>query len=312
VNAGGENGLVGWLSPETAGGDNLLEPVNLLSSKVVDVSRKGSVSFRLSSPTPTNAGRRQSFTAGGLVPWEVGAEYRILEKAVARASPESTSREQFKVAAGTLVAVNELKNDASGCPVAYITVKEGSLEGQQGWLRCITKDGKDLIDTRDHTEYEKVIKSMRRSASSTGFEKDCALPSTAKPSELQAELVAQQKKVLEDVCEDTDVTSHQDKTSQKGHEHHQHQEQHPTAHGGHNNEARETEEDKTREETQAEENEEGLSKEEEEQAKNAKALPLLLTKLQDLDDGRDERPIVEPKQELDNGWLFCGCSCTKA
>lgn len=247
------------------------------------------------------------------MPWEVGAEYRILEKAVARASPESTSREQFKVAAGTLVAVNELKNDASGCPVAYITVKEGSLEGQQGWLRCITKDGKDLIDTRDHTEYEKVIKSMRRSASSTGFEKDCALPSTAKPSELQAELVAQQKKVLEDVCEDTDVTSHQDKTSQKGHEHHQHQEQHPTAHGGHNNEARETEEDKTREETQAaEENEEGLSKEEEEQAKNAKALPLLLTKLQDLDDGRDERPIVEPKQELDNGWLFCGCSCTKA
>lgn len=178
--------VVGWLSPETTAGDRLLIPVDLLSRKVVDLHTQ---SLRNKERLdPTKPAPKKSYQAGGDTPWKVGGTYRILEKVPARKSADLVSAEVFKVAAGALVVLTELHNEEcpmlGWCPVACITVEDGPAKGKQGWVRCVAKDGHDLMDTRDHNEYDKVLDKMRRSSSS--------LPD-ASPAEMQALIVAMNK-----------------------------------------------------------------------------------------------------------------------
>jgi len=162
-------GSVGWMSPETASGYKLLCPVNLLSSKVVEVHRKSLVGGRPSllgdcnSPTGGGAispGQRCSFRQDGKVPWEVNAQYRILERTSVRERLQATSRELFKLPAGCVVSVGEVQVAECGqfglCPCALVTVADGPEAGRQGWIRCMGKDGRDQVDTRDQLEAEKV------------------------------------------------------------------------------------------------------------------------------------------------------------
>jgi len=160
-------GTVGWMSPETASGYKLLCPVNLLSPKVVDVHRKSVTGSRSSlmlgdgnAPPPATLGRRSSYRQGGQVPWEVNAQYRVLERTSVRERLQSASRELFKISAGCVVSVGEVQLADCGqfglCPCAFVTVIDGSDAGRQGWIRCMGKDGRDQVDTRDQLEAEKV------------------------------------------------------------------------------------------------------------------------------------------------------------
>lgn len=207
-------GAIGWMSPETASGDHLLEPVNLLSPKVVEIHQKSlsrSSNSLLGGDSPS--GPRRSCT-GGLVPWEVGGKYRVLEKLVVRERPDLNSRELAKITPGSLVTFSDVQKslcDSLGmCPVAFVTVDEGPEKGRKGWVRCAATDGRDLIDTRDQLEYEKVLHKMRTSV---------AAPQGATgigPSHLQAQMVAAQRasqqhrqdqEQLQGVDEDTETSS---------------------------------------------------------------------------------------------------------
>jgi len=180
------NDVVGWLSPETTAGDRLLIPVDLLSRKVVELHTE---SLRNKERLdPTKPAPKKSYQAGGDTSWKVGGIYRILEKVPARKAADLVSAEVFKVAAGALVVLTDLHNEEcqslGWCPVACITVEEGPAKGKQGWVRCVAKDGHDLMDTRDHKEYDKVLDKLRRSSSSMPH---------ASPGEMQAMIVAMNK-----------------------------------------------------------------------------------------------------------------------
>eukprot|EP00913_Durusdinium_trenchii_P032573 g30494.t2 len=128
---------IGWMSPETGSGDHLLKPVNLLSRKVVDMHKQ--------TLRSSGSGVRKSYQQGGNNPWEAGATYRMLEKTPLRSGSDLKSSEVGK----------------AGCPVANIVVQEGPEKGKSGWVRCTAKDGHDVMDTRDHNEYDKIIQKMR-------------------------------------------------------------------------------------------------------------------------------------------------------
>ncbi|CAJ1378114.1 unnamed protein product [Effrenium voratum] len=180
---------IGWMSPETGVGDHLLEPVNLLSRKVVDLHKQ---SMRQSSSG--GGGVRKSYQQGGNSPWEAGATYRMLERVAVRSTSDLASSELFKVSAGGLVEVQETNNvelQGGWCPVARIIVEEGTEKGKTGWVRCSAKDGHDLMDTRDHKEYEKILEKMRRSIDAELVH----VSHDATPAAIQAGIVETQKKL---------------------------------------------------------------------------------------------------------------------
>lgn len=155
--------LIGWLSPETASGIKLLDQVNLLSDKVVDVHRKSLAR----ASTGGSAGPRRSLMGGGDVPWSVGGQYRLLETAVLREGNSLSSRELGKVSAGALLTIKDIHNSqcpALGwCPCAFVTVADGPESGREGWVRCASDRGHDVVDIRDNLAYEKVIHKLRMS-----------------------------------------------------------------------------------------------------------------------------------------------------
>lgn len=165
---------IGWMSPETGVGDHLLKPVNLLSRKVVDIHKQ--------TLRQSGSGLRKSYQPGGNSPWEAGATYRMLERAPMRSAADLSSSEVGKVSEGSLVEVQEMNNveiQGGWCPVACIVVQEGPEKGKSGWVRCSAKDGHDLMDTRDHNEYDKILRQMRQNISPAD------IPADARPAEIQ-------------------------------------------------------------------------------------------------------------------------------
>jgi len=167
-----DNAQIGWLSPQTGKGDNLLDPVNLLGKDMLRIHQS---SVRNNS---VNAGVIRQMSQSGLLdadkmtleqlPWEVGAQYRVLEKIPLRDASNVTSKQICKIPAGEIVAVAEMANapcpNLGKCPVAFVHVISGKLKGKSGWVRCAAKDGRDLIDVRDQLEYEKIQAKIRMAA----------------------------------------------------------------------------------------------------------------------------------------------------
>lgn len=161
--------IIGWLSPETSSGDRLLDPVDLHSPEVVEIHRK-SLSGQGSQPrasirAPSNGGGSR---AGALsVPWEKGGKYRVLERIAVRESPALDSNELGKISAASIVTITDIQTtdcpNLGQCPCAFVTVDEGPEQGRHGWVRCAAKDGHDLVDTRDHLEFDKVLQKLRQS-----------------------------------------------------------------------------------------------------------------------------------------------------
>lgn len=182
------SGAIGWMSPETSSGDHLLEPVNLLSNKVLDLHRESLTSKGTGGP-------RRSCQQGLDLPWEVGAQYRVLEQLVLRQGAELTSKTLGKVSAGAIVLISDVQKSECDqlreCPCAFVTVADGpekGQKGQKGWVRCVATDGRDLIDTRDQLEYEKVLHRLRTSVVIPE-----GAPAATSAAQMQAQMVAVQR-----------------------------------------------------------------------------------------------------------------------
>jgi len=71
-----------------------------------------------------------------------------------------TTDEVGKVDAGELVLVKDthcVEAEKGWTVFAFVT----RADGVEGWVRCASKDGTDLIDTRDQLEFEKVTSQLR-------------------------------------------------------------------------------------------------------------------------------------------------------
>lgn len=156
-------GTIGWISPETASGDRLLFPTDLLGPQAVEIHRK-SLASGVGSPPRSSIRLDRGVVNGGNI-WEVGGKYRVLERLEVRERPEVVSKEIGKLSAGCLVFINDIQNiectSLGTCPVAFITVEEDAEQGVKGWVRLAAKDGHDVIDTRDQLEFEKEIQRLR-------------------------------------------------------------------------------------------------------------------------------------------------------
>lgn len=178
--------IIGWLSPETVRGDQLLYPVNLLGPEVVRLHRHSLSARRarvnaggtsdegqwalLEEITGGAAGARQSFQVGAEAPWIVGGRYRVLEHLPLREQPALSSAEIGRVAAGALVTVEEICHmecqQLRRCPCAFVRIEEGREAGCRGWLRCSARDGHDLVDTRNQNECDEILEKLSRHGTS--------------------------------------------------------------------------------------------------------------------------------------------------
>lgn len=165
---------VGWMSAETAAGDKLLDPVNLLGMDAVKLHR-ASV---LNNVPAAGAMKRLSRCSQQLgvqvgnplnaIPWQVGGQYRVLEKLPLRQSAPLASKKLGQLPAGAVVTVTEIHMmecaHLGWCPCAFVsTVGNTSklkLKERRGWIRCAAKDGRNLLDERDQLEFEKVTSKL--------------------------------------------------------------------------------------------------------------------------------------------------------
>eukprot|EP00931_Biecheleriopsis_adriatica_P033594 TRINITY_DN19499_c0_g1_i1.p1 TRINITY_DN19499_c0_g1~~TRINITY_DN19499_c0_g1_i1.p1 ORF type:complete len:499 (+),score=109.93 TRINITY_DN19499_c0_g1_i1:95-1498(+) len=303
----GDGDIIGWVSPETAAGDHLLSPVNLLSNKVVDVHR-GSLKTSFSTRTLSQlGGPRKSWQKSDETPWEVGALYRMLEKVPVRKEAELNSPEVFKVTAGTLVNVGELRSmpcpTSGSCLVARVTLEDGPQKNSSGWVRCTAKsDGHDLMDTRDHREYDKIVEKLRTSVQSP---KAGGLG----PAELQAEVVLQRKLQEDQTAALTKVEDIQVQEARP--EDTDQQDQKLSAEQKQLKEAF-SEEERLRREVEERERATAAAKAERERSDMQQAPKELRDKFNMLDEfGQDDRPLIEARRELEDKGVWCGCACTK-
>eukprot|EP00933_Yihiella_yeosuensis_P071819 TRINITY_DN8005_c0_g1_i1.p1 TRINITY_DN8005_c0_g1~~TRINITY_DN8005_c0_g1_i1.p1 ORF type:complete len:460 (-),score=92.58 TRINITY_DN8005_c0_g1_i1:274-1653(-) len=296
VNAGGTEGVVGWLSPETSNGDHLLYPVNLLSEKVVDVHKQ---SLRLSRSKSASGGVRKSFQAAGedasSLPWEVGGAYRTLEQALGRQSEDPRSEVTYKVPAGTIVTVQQVAIASDGksrYPCALVTADRGNEGIWEGWVRCSAPDGHDIIDSRDQHEYQRVLQKMRQSVSG-----NLSNPQDANPSQLQADIIQAQRAAMsmredaERTAQDTDQVEMVDSppAPEKAREYWQAQD----SKASQNAEEPETSQVKV------------SAKQQEVQEK------LSLSRLGTFDTEPDDKLMPDPRVQIEKESLCCSCACTK-
>lgn len=144
---------IGWLSPEPMANIRLLEPVNLLGPKVVELHRKIAQSNASSLPDS----RKNTRVAA----WREGCQYRILQSQQLRSEARLLSNRLTDLPAGTIVEVLATSivqcPVAGACPCVFVYVREGPSAGWEGWLRCIAMEGHDVIDTRDQLAFDKIM-----------------------------------------------------------------------------------------------------------------------------------------------------------
>lgn len=197
-----DKGLLGWMSPETSHGEQLLDPINLLGSEAIPLSRgrrsvtsaagrcstssqaNGRISNASTHSSRVSAGSAIGPTPSALaeaaqadvsrarppdvsaLPWKVGGHYRSLEDQPLLADISRGSAVLVKVAAGCVCHVLKLDYQqcpgTGWCPFACVVVQDGEAKGHQGWVRCISQDGFDLIDTRDQLQFDRVTSQIER------------------------------------------------------------------------------------------------------------------------------------------------------
>merc|ERR1712187_327045 len=104
-----DTNTIGWLSPEPDPGCRLLDAVNLLGPQVVGVQK-----------------HRRSIGANDCPAWEVGCQYRVLERQSLRSLAFLDSKVIGKVPAGAVVEVLEVVTvqcpDLGECPSVRVNI----------------------------------------------------------------------------------------------------------------------------------------------------------------------------------------------
>jgi len=147
-----DSGIIGWMSPQTKCGDQLLYPVNLLSKEAVKLHQ-------------TYSSTRKTLTPGEKIPWRAGGKYRLLEKTHLLEEVVLSSAKRAQLAPGTMLTVIDVHHTECAtlgwCPCAFVAVDDGPQKSRTGWVRCCHKAGHDILDRRDHSEYDRVITKLR-------------------------------------------------------------------------------------------------------------------------------------------------------
>lgn len=156
--------LVGWMSPLSQEGDELLDTFNLLSPQVAEDHRRSLKAIQLPG---VEAGYPRKSCIGGEnnLPWVVGGCYRTLEDCDCRAQSNSASHVIGTVSAGSLVKVLYVYtvggNLTNHLAVAQVHVLEGHFKGCDGWLNCSSHDGHNVLDVRDLAEYQQLEEKVK-------------------------------------------------------------------------------------------------------------------------------------------------------
>lgn len=163
-----DSGQLGWLTVELPWGGPLLRPLNLYSEEALRSG--GPVLRRLSSCNGRNSTRLtlQGTLENSSEAWAIGGKYRLLRKVTVYKESYVSDRSQ-KVGTlkkGALVSV--LDKDAEKCRSIHLKVtnctSSSARKGITGWIATTGQGGEALVDSRDHTEYDKVLRMLKESA----------------------------------------------------------------------------------------------------------------------------------------------------
>lgn len=148
----------GWLTIELPGGDALLNPLNLFRAEAFQKKaslfgerhRKSGLSRRV-----TLNGQLESSNQA----WEVGGKYRLVENAVVHVDVELESEAIGELRKGSLVIVKGLDHvlRLSGSSFLRLQISNEHTDAI-GWLSPLSSKGEKLLDSRDHLEFDKIMR----------------------------------------------------------------------------------------------------------------------------------------------------------
>jgi len=149
---------MGWLTIELPGGNALLEPLNLYSAEALqrkhthfgEKHRKNGLSKRV-----TVNGQSESSNQA----WEVGGKYRLVERVVVHEEADVNSRIIGELRKGSLVTVRGLEHLSrlSEPPILRLQISNEHTD-VLSWLSPLNANGEKLLDSRDHMEFEKLMR----------------------------------------------------------------------------------------------------------------------------------------------------------
>lgn len=194
-----DTGQLGWLTVELPWAGPLLRPLNLYSEEAL----RSLGPPKLRRLSDCNGLRSSRITVSGSFEdsaqaWEIGGKYRLLSKVPFYVSPNftSVSVKSGVLKRGMLLEVREkadvmalgTSGEKINCSVAFVKVT-GNNGGKplEGWISLTGKNGKAILDARDHAEYDKVMRLIMQQVK----EEDFQSPDTSKVPRLELESLRQ-------------------------------------------------------------------------------------------------------------------------
>jgi len=172
-------GDLGWLTIELPGGSALLEPLNLYSAEALhrrasvfgEKHKKSGISNRV-----TLNGQIESSTQA----WEAGGKYRLAERVVVHEEADPKSRVIGELRRGILVLVRAVDlQSGSDVPIRLQIFAENI--DVIGWISPLTPNGEKLLDSRDHSEFEKLMILHQQQAQEQAEQELAAAPTAPEP-----------------------------------------------------------------------------------------------------------------------------------
>jgi hypothetical protein len=154
-----DSGELGWLTIELPGGSPLLEPINLYSPDALRHRRhifgeKHNQSGNCRRVTVS--GHSESFKQA----WEIDGKYRLVDSVAVHKEAGLESEVIGELSKGSLVHVRGMEHVAG--PDGQNNVLRLQISNEHtdaiGWLSPLTASGEKLLDSRDHLEFEKLLR----------------------------------------------------------------------------------------------------------------------------------------------------------
>jgi len=156
-----DSGDLGWLTMEVPGGSALLDPLNLYSAEALH--RKPQLFGEKHRRHRTGSSRvsvsGQSERSDQV--WEISGKYRLVERVSVHTDADINSRIIGELRKGSLVTVVGLEHPepftASSWPLLRLQITNEHTDAV-GWISPLSEKGEKLLDSRDHLEFEKIMR----------------------------------------------------------------------------------------------------------------------------------------------------------
>lgn len=148
---------LGWLTIELPGGAPLLEPCNLYSEAALTrlphhFGEKHRKSGRCNRVTLNGQSENSSQA------WEANGKYRLVERVVVHEAPDLNSRAIGELRRGTVVFVRRVELQYSSDARRQFLEVSNEHSDAIGWICPLGSNGEKLLDSRDHLEFEKLMR----------------------------------------------------------------------------------------------------------------------------------------------------------